>query len=150
MQAQQGDQRFRIENRAVEHHLICLFGCYQTQRGAWGLWAEVRCLGRGQIGRVEQRCVLGRIPRHIHNAQELLDITCLEAGLFLQLPACYIHGAIQMGRSVTAWNLQRPTMRGQTVLLDQRNPAIVGDGENTDRIPVLYVDEIAFEWFSCQ
>ena len=40
-------------------------------------------------------------------------------------------------------------MRGQTVLLDQRNPAIVGDGENADRIPVLYVDEIAFEWFSC-
>ena len=89
--------------------------------------------------------MLGGIARRVHKTGELRKLGGVETGLFGQLALSYIGRAFGRVVGVTGRNLQRPTMVGDAILLDQRNHAIIGDGQHSHSVAIVLLNKVAFK-----
>ncbi len=81
------------------------------------------------------------IARRVDKTGELRKLGGVETGLFGQLAACYVrYGSFGRVVGVTGRNLQRPTMVGDAILLDQRNHAIIGDGQHSHSVAIVLLN----------
>ena len=145
LQSQNRDHGFGIENRAVDHHFIGLVHRDQSDVGTRRFRPDLLTRHRLETGGKEYRGVLGGIARRIHEPGELREFVGVESGFLGQLALGHIGRAFGRIVGVPSRNLQCPPMVGNTVLLNQRNHAVFGDGQHSDGVAVVFLDKIAFK-----
>ena len=145
MQAKDRDNRLRINDGAVGHHLHGLLLRVQAYRGTWRLRANRGTVHLLESRRQIQRGVLRGEAGRVDEARELGELRSLVAGLLAQLAACNVQILLAWRVGMACRNLQRPAMGRDAVLLDERNLPVSGHRKDADGVPVVLMQDEPFE-----